>query len=352
MKSICFFNNKGGVGKTTLVCNIASYIADHHPLKVVVIDADPQCNATQLILHQKLIDTLYSPKKNQPTNIARPSVRYTLYDVLQPIARGDSHIAETVVPLLGSRNRFHVDLIPCHPKIAILEDQFSQAWLNFGGGDLGGVRRTNWNTQLMAKLRDQYDLAFIDVGPSLGALNRSVLIGVDYFVTPMGCDIFSIIGIDNISSWLREWLKWYERSLQTCKEKWQDLGPGPIRQNVSSVARFIGYTVQQYITKSKEGERRPTKAYERIMKRIPAAVTKELGPYVPSDLDKARLRLGDVPNMFSLVPLAQDANAPLHSLESSDGLVGAQYSQKTRYVEFINALATSLLKNLSIEELA
>lgn len=41
MKSVCFFNNKGGVGKTTLACNIASYIATKLNHRVPIVDADP-----------------------------------------------------------------------------------------------------------------------------------------------------------------------------------------------------------------------------------------------------------------------------------------------------------------------
>ena len=48
MKSIAFFNNKGGVGKTTLLCNVAAILGLKMAKQVLVIDADPQCNATQV----------------------------------------------------------------------------------------------------------------------------------------------------------------------------------------------------------------------------------------------------------------------------------------------------------------
>jgi AAA domain len=57
--SLCFFNNKGGVGKTTLACNVASYIAETEKLNILLIDGDPQCNATQLVLPDETTERLY-----------------------------------------------------------------------------------------------------------------------------------------------------------------------------------------------------------------------------------------------------------------------------------------------------
>ena len=55
MKSIAFFNNKGGVGKTTLLCNLAGYLSRRCEKKVLVIDADPQCNTTSYVLEELLV---------------------------------------------------------------------------------------------------------------------------------------------------------------------------------------------------------------------------------------------------------------------------------------------------------
>jgi cellulose biosynthesis protein BcsQ len=345
MKSVCFFNNKGGVGKTTLACNTASFIASKLGYRVLVVDADPQCNSTQLIIKSEELERIYGARKPKMRSPAQ-----TLFDVLQPIAQGDSSIADDIIPLLGSSNRFRVDLIPGHPRLATLEDLLSQAWVNFGGGDLGGSRKTNWNSELTMMLDRRYDLAVFDVGPSLGALNRSVLVGVDYFVSPMGCDIFSLAGIENISIWLKDWLKSYDRAISLCEDKWGDHIPEHVKRKSDGIARLAGYTVQQYITKTIRGERRATKAYETILAKIPGSITKDLKRFIKQDIDGDDLRLGDVPNMFSLVPLAQNANSPIHDLEGGDGLVGTQYTQKSSYMEFIENVAHNLLRNLGVEK--
>ena len=62
MQSVAFFNNKGGVGKTTLLCNIAGYLALKEQYNILIIDADPQCNATQLLLEiltDKILPTCF-----------------------------------------------------------------------------------------------------------------------------------------------------------------------------------------------------------------------------------------------------------------------------------------------------
>lgn len=59
IKTIAFFNNKGGVGKTTLACNFASWLSRKHDKKVIVIDCDPQANATQLSLSNEQWDNIY-----------------------------------------------------------------------------------------------------------------------------------------------------------------------------------------------------------------------------------------------------------------------------------------------------
>ncbi len=342
MQTISMFNNKGGVGKTTLTCNIASYFAREMNKRVLVVDCDPQCNATQLIMGEEFSTEFYW------SNNGNDSIT-TIRDVLAPIEDGDSQISTVVKPILSSRNRFGVDVLPGHPGFSIIEDRLGAAWHELLGGDIGGIRKTNWNTSLCAQLEDKYDLVFFDLGPSLGSINRCVLIGCDFFLTPMGTDIFSILGVRNISSWIAHWLGLYQNSIALCKQR----NPGRLdAYEISEIPKisegYLGYTMQQYITKSKEGVRRPTVAYESVLSMVPGVIEESLSSYLKPGLNLAQAKLGDVPHLYSLVPLAQSVSAPILELKSSDGLVGSQFKQRDDYEKVIRAVCFRIAENIGL----
>jgi cellulose biosynthesis protein BcsQ len=163
VKLLVFFNNKGGVGKTTLACNVVSFMNMHRNKRVLLIDADPQCNATQGVLSDELLDEIYADPHSE---------RKTLYSYLKPLEQGDASINSVLVPIPSTENGFGTDLIPGHPNMSLVEDRLSQAWSDLQGADpIRGYRISNWLAQLLKHV-DQYDLVIFDVGPSLGALNR------------------------------------------------------------------------------------------------------------------------------------------------------------------------------------
>lgn len=338
--SICFFNNKGGVGKTTLACNVASFLAEQEKLSVLIVDADPQCNATQLILPDDLTEELYVRNGQAPKFDS-------LKDVLQPLMAGDASLEKTFSAATPATNRFGVHVLPGHPQVALLEDTLSQNWTQYMAGNLGGARVSNWNTQFLKSVSRNYDLIIYDVGPSLGALNRSILIGTDYFIAPMGCDIFSLIGIENIANWMGKWQKLYDNAYRQCEEEHHDELPKyDVRPSSAQMSRFVGYTVQQYITKTIRDQKRATAAYERILEQIPGQIDTSLADLYAHGIQTIDVHLGDVPHMYSLVPLAQTAHTPIHGLTSKDGLSGGQYAQQQDYISFIRRLAESLMGNL------
>lgn len=341
MKSIAFFNNKGGVGKTTLSCNIAAHFANELRKRVLVIDCDPQCNASQLILPDEKCEEIY--REVDPIRAS------TLLTVMRPISEGDASIAGDTTPQLSSQNRFGVDLLPGHPAMSVVEDRLSTAWNNLRAAEIGGFRITNWFPALLTQVTERYDVVIVDLGPSLGPLTRSVLLGSDFFVTPMGCDIFSIVGVRNIGQWLSRWIEDYERHLEHFRrDNTEAINRYGIQQQLSVKHGFSGYTVLQYITKSREGERRATAAFEDILAQIPGVVRDSLGSFFKDGLTLGEAHLGDIPNLFSLVPLAQSAHAPITTLQSQDGLAGGQYKQQEAYAEFIETVGNRLADNVGL----
>ena len=116
MKTLVFFNNKGGVGKTTLTCNVVSYLNIHKLKKVLLIDADPQCNASQALLPDDLLQDIYWEKVGD---------YHTLYTYLRPLEQGDANINANLRPVMAKYNDFKTDIIPCHPNLASPLCEFS-----------------------------------------------------------------------------------------------------------------------------------------------------------------------------------------------------------------------------------
>ena len=341
MKAIVFFNNKGGVGKTTLACNVASFLALHKRKRVLLIDADPQCNATQAMLDEDVCERIY---------LSKTSNQKTLEDVLKPFEDGYPEIASNISPGLASGNKYNVDLLPGHPKLSTMEDKFSEHWSKLISGEIEGFRITNWVEQLLLGYADKYDVVFFDVGPSLGALNRTVILASDFLVSPFGCDIFSILGISNISSWIKDWSEDYRLALElaTRKGRRESLEKYHVITSIDKQFRLAGYSVQQYVSrKFKEGPR-PVKAYDRIMRDIPEAVRNNLDFITPSRLSDDKLRLADIPYVYSLVPLSQSSKVPIHALTSVEGLTGSQYGQVKDYTTLMGEFAGRLLSNVGI----
>jgi cellulose biosynthesis protein BcsQ len=340
MKSVAMFNNKGGVGKTTLLCNLAACLAIAMKKRILVVDCDPQCNTTQLIMGEEYAASFY-------WDDSHPDKYTTIADVLRPIRDGDSDIADVFEPIPRTRNRFNVDLIAGHPTMSFLEDKLSEAWRNVTAGDIGGYRKTNWARNLCEKYAKEYDVVLFDVGPSLGAINRSVLLGCDNFVTPMGTDIFSILGIRNIAQWLGEAIRDYVHSIDRCEQK----APGAfekygIPKRPSIANGFAGYTLNQYQSRSKGGEKVPTERYEEIIRKVPAEIGALLEQYGVAALTPEHAKLGDVPHLYSLIPLAQTRASPIMTLAAKDGIVGSQYKMVENYQTIVSTIATNFLRNI------
>ena len=330
--TIAFFNNKGGVGKTTLLCNFAAHLSQKGK-KVVVIDGDPQANATQLLLEQHVWEGLYEDRRNADEK--------TILRSLKSINDGDSGVVTDIT--LHHSDRFDVEVLAGHPSLSVIEDRLSSSWTEFGGQVLGGARRSLWARTLANSM--EADVVLFDLGPSLGALNRSVLIGCDNFVTPVAADLFSLYALENIGDRLTSWISHYRDNISRMEKIEQLSKEYDIPLELPIGKGWAGYSVQQYVSSTSRGAVREVQAYNRYKEQIPDRA-KEL-----NELKSGALRrpdLGVVPNMFSMVPLAQNAHAPVSGLTVRDGLRGAQVSQQARYVRQLEEVFTNLEGNLGL----
>jgi cellulose biosynthesis protein BcsQ len=330
MTSITVFNNKGGVGKTTLLCNLAAYLSLEKKKKVLIIDADPQCNATTYLFpDEKLVEILEG--KHGSIN-----------DLLAPLSKGKGYYDGQLPILKGSA--FKVDLVPGDPKLALQEDLLAADWQQAQGGNARGLQTTLVFSELLQRCKN-YDYVFFDLGPSLGAINRSVLLACDFFIIPMSSDIFSLQAIENLSVSLTRWRKGLISGLKAHTEN----NDGDfLVQNamVEWKLKFLGYVTQQYIAKKVRGVRQPVQAYDRIIRRIPLTIQNRL----VDDFSGAKAKnyqLGSIPNLHSLIPLSQNSHVPIFSLTGKNGVVGAHFAKVRDSEKIFAAVAECFMANIS-----
>lgn len=324
MKAIAIFNNKGGVGKTTFMCNLAGFLAIELGKRVLIIDADPQCNATQSVFEEAVVEKFYT----------HPS--FTVMDVVKPLAAGKG-FSKSI--RFNKSKSFGVDVLAGDPDMSLMEDLLATDWVGATSGDVRGLRTTFLFKDLLARCA-RYDYVFFDMGPSLGSINRAVLIAADYFITPMSIDIFSVRAISNIGRSLKTWKRKLQRGLEDLENP-EDLEVDDPNWKL----RFLGYVNQQYVQKTIRGKQQAVKAYDRIMRQIPTIVEKELLDEA-GIADLADLHLGSIPNLHSLVPLSQSNHTPIFNLKGRHGVVGAHFAKVREYHNTIDQIAQAFLKRV------
>ncbi|WP_282828036.1 ParA family protein [Gulosibacter sediminis] len=327
MKAIAVFNNKGGVGKTTLLCNLAAHLALRKQYRVLVIDADPQCNATQSLFEDDVVDGIYENDE------------FTVDTVIRPLAQGKG-FSSSLTP--RHSQSFGVDVIPGDPRLALTEDLLATDWVQAVGGNTRGLRTSFVFSNLLEKCAD-YDLVLFDMGPSLGAINRAVLLSTDYFVLPMSIDIFSLRAMENISRSVHKWKNQLESGVENNHEP-EELEVSDPRWKL----QFAGYVSQQYTAKrDATGTRRPVKAYEELMRKIPVSIEANFVDATRSDgLTAAEYNLGTIPNLHSLIPMSQSSRKPIFELKGSDGVVGAHFQKVKEYEVIISEVSSNLIANI------
>lgn len=182
---VAFINQKGGVGKTTLVANCGVGWA-LEKRRVLLIDLDPQSHLT-LYLCARLDDAAHNKIEN-----------HNIYRAL----RGDCSLASAIVSIPDEE----IDLVPAHIDLSAAEGELGQE-----------VGREVLMRDLLADLEniESYDLILIDCPPSLGLLSLNALAAVDDVVVPVQAEFFALQGmaqlmrvVDLVKGRLHGGLRW------------------------------------------------------------------------------------------------------------------------------------------------
>ena len=189
----------------------------------------------------------------------------------------------------------------------------------------------------------QADAAIIlaDIGPNLGAINRSALIATDYVVVPLGADLFSLQGLRNLGPTLQRWRQDWQRRRDNWSEPHFALPEGGMMP--------IGYVVQQHSVRLN----RPVRAYDKWVNRMPKEYASNLlgnadGPYAPTPQQDSENALATMKHYRSLVPMAQEHRKPIFKLTTADGAFGSHAAAVIDARADFKALAEKIIQRIDL----
>jgi chromosome partitioning protein len=309
VKTIAFFNNKGGVGKTSLVYHMA-WMFSELGIRVIAVDLDPQSNLTAAFLSEERIEQLWWGDSK------------TVLGAVQPLI---DRLGDLKPPHIESIDG--IGLIAGDLGLSSFEDRLAAAWpacLDDNAPNAHDAFRVitafHRITQYAASAHGA-ELALIDVGPNLGAINRAALVSADYVVIPLAADLFSLRELRNLGPALRDWRQGWQTRKQGKVPPKLDLPAGQMQP--------VGYVILQHVAV----QGRTAKAHQQWIDRIPGAFHKEVlgeslaNPIIHGD----PYQLASLKHYRSLMPMAQEARKPIFDLKPADGALGSHASAVRDY---------------------
>ena len=164
-KVISLINQKGGVGKTTTSINLAASLALLGK-KILLIDLDPQCNATTGI------------------GLNKGDIKKSIYNVFNGTAKIEDAIVKTKY-----KNLY---VLPANINLAGIDIELEQSDM------MPGVSKAERLKQHIDKIRNNYDYILIDCPPALGIITTNALTASDSVIIPVQCEFFALEGITQL----------------------------------------------------------------------------------------------------------------------------------------------------------
>jgi len=339
-KTIAVFNHKGGVSKTTSTFNLGWILADKGK-RVILVDADPQCNLTGLVLgyNKTELEDFYK----------KPGVN-NLRDGLSPAYESKPELIKPVdcVEVDGRTGLF---LLPGHINLAEYEVTLGIAQ-NLSGSIITVRNLPGAATYLFQKTAEAYsaDYVIIDMGPSVSSMNQNLLMTSDYFIVPTSPDYFSVMAIDSLKSVLPKWAYWATEA-QKSEILTTAIYPFPRKK-----PKFLGLLIQKYRLRAGA----PSQGFQGWIDKINQATKDNLLPALEKSemaLDSKLYKkvlgndycLAQISDFNTLIAYAQNAQTPVFALTKEQlGSRGKIYEKQSEDVEKFRIMFNELANKVII----
>lgn len=317
-KSICLFNHKGGVSKTTTTFNLGWAIANKGK-KVLIVDLDSQCNLTGLVLgfDEALAENLEKFYSSRDNLTMKPVVN-ALINGMSP----DEFTRSENGSLYATINE-NLWLLPGHLSVAELDSQISVS-LRIAAG-IPATRNIPGNLpKILQNIAEKNSIDYIifDLSPSIGGLNEVILMASDYFIVPTSPDFFCYQAVESLKSNITKWHKEITRFIED-----NDFDPKiyPVKNN----PQFLGVIQQRYRPRNDK----PATSFQKWIDTIREAINKKLVPALESihcvkaqqDIESVlkgtelqAYDLANIPDFNSLIAISQQKSKPIFALTDDE----------------------------------
>ncbi len=342
MKILSLFNHKGGVSKTTTTFNLGWMLAEQGH-KTLIVDADPQCNLTALVLDYNAIEDIEDYYAQNPGCDIATGVEPVFTGAPAKLSPGNPSPTPNDNLYLYCGNLLLSEM-ETQISVSLTTSAALPAMQNIPGS-LGSLLRETANAQ-------GFDYVLIDMSPSVGALNECLLMSSDYFIVPTSPDFFCAQAVRSLSQVIPRWNK----EVQPFRR--QEL-VYPLSGNPP---RFLGFISQRYRPRSGA----PAKSFQRWIDIIRDTVSKNLIPAlkpiemaislerfrahvksVEGDEPLKPYNLANVADFNSLIAQSQKHNVPVFALsddqiEQAGVILETMVGSRDRFRETFSTLAENL----------
>ena len=227
---------------------------------------------------------------------------FTVADIIKSLEDGMGFI-DYYNPIASKS--FGFDFLPGNPKFSLYEDFLAQEWKDVRSSDIRGIKSTLVFKHFLTLCR-KYDYVFFDMGPSLGAINRSLLLACDYFILPISYDIFNVMVLRNIGESVIKWHKALNNGISALEENKR----AQIQKIYNgSRIKFLGYVENGF------QESNCNSIHEKLNHEIEIQLVKSLNNDSSNSLD---YKLGSVSDFSKLISISQATHSPLFELCSDN----------------------------------